>query len=329
MRAGATRAHLVFPGMLEADRVPPPHGEPRRGGYLAAAVRTARPRQWLKNVLVFAAPGAAGVLFHAGTLGRSVGAFAVFCAASGGTYFVNDALDAEADRAHPAKRNRPVAAGQIPVRAALVVGGGLMAASLAASAALGWRLVVVVAIYLAIPGLGYSLWLKHEPVLDIGAVAGGFILRAVGGGVATGVPLSDWFVIVASFGSLFVVGGKRYAEHVGLGEHRRGHRSTLGAYTLAYLRHVRSVSSAVAMAGYCLWAFEKAGAGTGAGHHSAPGAIWYQLSIVPFVLALLRYGLILETGAGGSPEDVILQDRTLQALGAVWVLLFALGVYAV
>jgi decaprenyl-phosphate phosphoribosyltransferase len=122
-----------------------------------------------------------------------------------------------------------------------------------------------------------------------------------------------------------VVGGKRYAEHVGLGEDRENHRTTLGQYSIGYLRYVRSVSSAVAIAGYCLWAFEKASPSG----HTVAGAIWYQLSIAPFVLALLRYSLVLEAGGGGAPEDVVLGDRTLQLLGAAWVLSFALGVYAI
>ena len=292
---------------------------------MPALLRTARPRQWLKNILVFAAPGAAGVLLHGGVLVRALATFALFCGASAGTYFLNDALDAESDRRHPDKRLRPVAAGTVPVPVAGLVGSALMAASVGLAALVSARLVIVVAAYVAISGVGYSLWLKREPVLDIGAVAGGFILRAIAGGVATNVPLSDWFLIVASFGSLFLVGGKRYAEHLSLGEDRHQHRATLAAYSLSYLRYVRSFSSAVAVAGYCLWAFEKAGSGT----HAVTGAIWYQLSIAPFVLAILRYALVLETGAGGAPEDIILGDRTLQALGAAWLLLFSLGVYGI
>jgi decaprenyl-phosphate phosphoribosyltransferase len=311
--------------MLGAERAPVDGPPARTAPSLAALLRTARPRQWLKNILVFAAPGAAGVLLHGGILGRAVATFALFCTASAGTYFLNDALDAETDRHHPQKRSRPVAAGIIPAPTALAIGVTLMAAAVGLSALVSARLVIVVAAYVAISGVAYSLWLKGQPVLDIGAVAGGFILRAIAGGVATNVALSDWFLIVASFGSLFLVGGKRYAEHVGLGEEGHHHRATLASYSLSYLRYVRSFSSAVAVAGYCLWAFEKAGSGG----HTAPGAIWYQLSIAPFVLAVLRYALVLETGAGGAPEDVILGDRVLQTLGAAWLLLFALGVYGI
>lgn len=307
-----------------ADIIPPASTPAPPGGTARAALRTARPRQWLKNVLVFAAPGAAGVLFHGHVLYRTLAAFGLFCVASAGTYFLNDVLDAAQDRRHPTKRLRPVASGQLPVPAAVGVAIGLMVVALGLSALLGPKFLVAMATYLVIPGVGYSLWLKHEPVFDIGAVAVGFIVRAVAGGLAAYVPLSDWFLIVASFGSLFMVVGKRYAEHLGLGVEAADHRSTLGRYTVAYLRYVGAVSSAVAIAGYCLWAFEKA---TPNGY-TVHGAIWFQLSIAPFVLAILRYALVLESGGGGAPEDVVLGDRALQALGALWMLSFALGVYA-
>jgi len=306
----------------EPDWIEPGPAHP--GSTLSGLVRTARPRQWLKNVLVLAAPGAAGVLTHPGSLVRTLAMFVLFCAASSGTYMVNDALDAEADRLHPLKRTRPVAAGVIPVRLAWSAGLGLVVTAVGLSALLGLRSTLVVAIYVAIT-LAYSLRLKQEPVIEMAALTTGFVLRAIAGGVACSVPLSNWFLIVASFGSLFMVGGKRYSEYQSLGEDRSGHRAALGQYTLAYLRYVRSVSSAVAMAGYCLWAFEKAGPQG----HPVSGSIWFQLSIAPFVVALMRYSLILESGGGGAPEDVIIGDRMLQGLGVIWLGLFALGIYGV
>lgn len=308
-----------------ADIIPPPPAPVSTPGGAGALLRTARPRQWLKNVLVLAAPGAAGVLFHPHVLGRVAAAFAIFCLASSGTYFMNDVVDVDQDRRHPTKRLRPVAAGRLSVGGAGAVAAVAMVASLGLAALLGPKFLVAMAAYIAIPGIGYTFWLKHEPVLDIGAVAVGFIVRAIAGGLAANVPLSDWFLIVASFGSLFVVAGKRYAEFIGLGAERADHRASLGQYTISYLRYARSVSSAVAIAGYCLWAFEKASPDG----HPVHGAIWFQLSIAPFVLAVLRYALVLEGGGGGAPEDVILGDRTLQALAALWVLVFALGVYAI
>src|SRR5438309_591739 len=184
----------------------------------AALVRTARPRQWVKNVLVFAAPGAAGVLFHAGTAARAMAAFALFSMAASGTYFLNDAVDHVADRLNPTKRHRPVAAGDVPVGLAKAVGACLLTLSLPLALAVDARL-------------------------------------------------------------------------------------------------------ALALPAYCLWAFEKA-------QSSGHAATWFELSIVPFVIAILRYALLIDGGQGGAPEDVVLADRSLQVIGAVWVLLFALGVYA-
>jgi len=286
----------------------------------AALVRTARPRQWVKNVLVFAAPGAAGVLFHAGTAARAMAAFALFSMAASGTYLLNDAVDHVADRLHPTKRHRPVAAGDVPVGLAKAVGACLLTLSLPLALAVDARLALALAVYAAVT-FSYSLYLKHQPVLDMAAVASGFVIRAIAGGVATDVPLSNWFLIVASFGSLFMVAGKRQAEHLDLNEDRGAHRASLAHYSLAYLRSVRSVASGVTMTAYCLWAFEKA-------QSSGHAATWFELSIVPFVIAILRYALLIDGGQGGAPEDVVLADRSLQVIGAVWVLLFALGVYA-
>jgi decaprenyl-phosphate phosphoribosyltransferase len=214
-----------------------------------------------------------------------------------------------------------VAAGVVPVNVALGVGIGLLVAGILLGLLVKGQLALVITIYVAI-NFAYSFWLKNEAVVDLAAVASGFVLRAIAGGVAAGVVLSNWFLIVASFGSLFMVAGKRHAEHLDLGEGREGHRATLGLYSLAFLRYVRSVASAVAIAGYCVWAFEKAAV---AGH----GAIWFQLSIAPFVLAVLRYALLLDAGQGGAPEEIVLGDRPIELMGAAWIFLFALGVYAV
>ncbi len=287
---------------------------------LKGLVRTARPRQWSKNVLVFAAPGAAGVLTQADELARAVAACALFCLAASGAYFLNDALDVVADRGHPIKQSRPIAAGTVTVGLAKVVGVILLIISVAGAFALaGWPLAIVLGIYVGLQPL-YSVWLKHLVVIDLAAVASGFLLRTIAGGVAVDVPISKWFLIVASFGSLFMVAGKRQAEHLDLGDERGDHRTTLSVYSADYLRYVRSVSSSVAIAAYCLWAFEKA--------DLTVVPIWFQLSIVPFVLAILRYALLLDTGSGGAPEDIVLQDRALQVLGLLWVATFTVGVYA-
>lgn len=282
-------------------------------------LRTARPKQWTKNVLVFAAPGAAGVLTEAAQVGRTLAAFAAFCLAASGTYFLNDALDVAADRGHPVKRNRPIAAGHLSVGAAKVIAIALIVAALAVAAPFNsGRLALVVGSYVVIT-VSYSLWLKHEPVVDLGAVAAGFVLRAIAGGMATGVPLSDWFLIVAGAGSLFIVTGKRHAEQVELGAASATHRSTLAEYSESYLNYVRAVTSGIAITAYCLWAFESAAA-TG-------DVFWFRLSIVPFVAVVLRYALIVDQGRGGAPEEIVLGDRVLQLFAVLWVASFVVGVH--
>ncbi|HVW33775.1 MAG TPA: decaprenyl-phosphate phosphoribosyltransferase, partial [Acidimicrobiia bacterium] len=224
------------------------------------------------------------------------------------------------DRLHPRKRLRPVAAGTVSVATALGAGGTLLALGAGAPAVWGAPGVSgLLALYAAIT-LSYSFWLKEMAVIDLAAVASGFVLRAISGGVAADVPISNWFLIVASFGSLFIVAGKRHAEHVDLRDGAGAHRATLETYSLAYLGYVRSVASGVAMTGYCLWAFEKA--------KLASDPVLFELSIIPFVLAILRYALLLDAGKGGAPEDIVIGDRALQVIGLMWVGLFAVGVYA-
>ena len=148
----------------------------------------------------------------------------------------------------------------------------------------------------------YSLWLKHEPVLDLALVAGGFLMRAVAGGLAADIPISDWFLLVAGFGSLFIVAGKRYSELHTLGS-EAGTRRSLVRYTDTYLRFVWSIAAAVTITAYCLWAFENA---------SADGVPWHTLSILPFVVGLMRYAVDIDAGLAAEPEDIVWRDRVLQ-----------------
>jgi decaprenyl-phosphate phosphoribosyltransferase len=287
---------------------------------LRGLIRTARPKQWTKNVLVFAAPGADGALGHATPFVHTLVAFVCFCLAASGTYFLNDAADVESDRAHPTKRNRPVAAGIVSVALARAMGVALVVAGTGLAFAARWELAVTIAGYVVITTL-YSMVLKDIAVVDLVAIAAGFVLRAVAGVTATGVPISDWFLIVASFGSLFMVAGKRHAERVEMGADAAAVRATLGEYSESFLGYIRAVSSAAVFVAYCLWAFEKAQEA----HLSVP---WYQLSIVPFVLGVLRYALLVDQGQGAAPEEVVLTDRTLQVIGVLWVVVFGLGIYA-
>src|SRR3954470_16002137 len=285
-----------------------------------ALLAEARPRQWIKNLLVFAAPAAAGKLSDPHDLLLTFGAFVCFCLAASGTYFLNDAADVESDRRHPTKRFRPVAAGEVSVTLARAVGVVLIVAAIALSFTARWQLAVTIAGYVIITTL-YSTVLKQVAVVDIVAVASGFVLRAIAGATATGVPISDWFFIVASFGSLFMVAGKRHAERAEMGDDAVSVRATLGQYSDSYLAYLRAVSSGTVFVAYSIWAFEKA--------HEANASIpYYQLSILPFVLGVLRYALLVDQGQGSAPEEVILKDRALQLIGLSWLVVFGLGIYA-
>ncbi|MBM7519385.1 decaprenyl-phosphate phosphoribosyltransferase [Nocardioides nitrophenolicus] len=279
-------------------------------------VRTARPRQWVKNVLVVAGPLAAGNLFSPDPARAVLVAFVSFCIAASSVYLINDALDVEADRAHPTKRNRPIAAGLVSVRSAYVTAAALIVVVLAATFALGYaELTLLLAVYIALQ-LAYCIFLKHQPVLDLAVVSSGFLLRAVAGGVAADVELSPWFLLVAAFGSLFMVAGKRYSEVHVVGEGNATTRPSLELYSQSYLRFVWSIAAAATVVFYSLWAV---------GGETVPTTL-AELSIVPFVLAMLRYAVDIDRGAAGEPEAIVLGDRVLQFLGVLWLVVFAAGV---
>ncbi|MFI5958019.1 decaprenyl-phosphate phosphoribosyltransferase [Cryptosporangium sp. NPDC051539] len=285
-----------------------------------AFTQSLRPRQWIKNVLVFAAPLAAGQLWHLPILLDALVAMGSFIAASAGGYLINDARDVERDRAHPRKRLRPIARGDVPLPLAYAAGIVLMAGSIVVPALTGYgHLAICVGVYVTCTTL-YSNWLKHEPVVDLALVAAGFLLRSMAGGLAADLPLSRWFLIVAAFGSLFMVAGKRYSEIVTVGDDQ-GTRPSLREYSASYLRFVWSTSAGVVIAAYCLWAFEVAD--ERAGVTSAP---WTSLSIAPLVLGLLKYARDVDRGHTGEPEEIVLRDKMLLALGGVWLVLFGLGV---
>jgi decaprenyl-phosphate phosphoribosyltransferase len=286
---------------------------------LGGVLRSLRPKQWAKNVLVFAAPVAAAVIDEGDVLARTVAAFVCFCAAASATYLVNDAQDVESDRRHPTKRNRPIAAGVVPPGLAYALAAVLLVAALVGgflvATDFGWVLVAYLALTTA-----YTYWLKNQPVLDIVAVAAGFVLRAVGGASAAGVPMSEWFFIVTSFGALFMVTGKRHGEALDLADDATAVRSSLGAYTPGFLHYLRSVFSGGVLIAYCLWAFSSA-------ELRPDGAILFQLSIVPFAVAILRYALLLEQGEGAEPETLIMSDRVVLASGVVWAIIYGCAVY--
>ncbi|MFD7689912.1 decaprenyl-phosphate phosphoribosyltransferase [Streptomyces sp. NPDC059781] len=293
---------------------------PDRGGLLRGLLLTARPKQWVKNVLVIAAPAAAGELFSVRALTRLALVFVLFTACAAAVYLVNDARDADADRAHPVKCRRPVAAGQVPVPVAYAAGItlGVLAPAVAARLCPP-EAAALLAAYLAVQ-LAYCVSLKHVLVVDLAVVTTGFVMRAVIGGLALGIPLSRWFLITTGFGALFMVAAKRYSEAVQMTGKAGATRALLTEYTTGYLRFVWQLAAGVAVLGYCLWALEEGGVP----HTSV--LPWRQLSVVAFVLAVLRYAVFADRGTAGEPEDVVLGDRALAVIGLVWAAMYALAV---
>jgi decaprenyl-phosphate phosphoribosyltransferase len=282
--------------------------------FAAVLLRACRPRQWSKNLLVLAAPCAAGVIDTPLVAIQVAGAFAALCMISSATYLVNDVRDREQDRLHPRKRLRPIASGELAPAVALRWAALLAALGVVLATLVRPGLGAVALGYLLITG-SYSLWLRRIVVLDILAIAAGFVLRAIAGGVATDVYLSRWFVIVTACCAVFLVAAKRYAElrdHAGAGPAR----ATLRMYSAGGLRLVLLAAAAIASIAYTGWAFTR-----------PSHLLWYGLSIAPLVAWLVRYATLIGSGAGQAPEELILRDRTLLALSVAWGVLFLGGVY--
>ncbi|OLT39064.1 phosphoribose diphosphate--decaprenyl-phosphate phosphoribosyltransferase [Saccharomonospora sp. CUA-673] len=294
-------------------------GQAAGGNLVTGLLKTARPRQWVKNVLVLAAPFTAGEIASGGVLVDALIAFAAFSLVASAVYLVNDAIDVEADRAHPTKCKRPIAAGIVPVPAAYVASVVFFLAGCGLGFLASWQLSVVLVVYMAVQ-LGYCFGLKHQPVVDLAIVGSGFLMRVIAGGVATGIALSQWFLLVTAFGSLFMVAGKRYAEVMLFERTGAKIRSSLKKYSASYLRFVWATSAAILIMSYSLWAFEQQQA-------VSEGMAWSVISLVPFVVAVLRYAVDVDSGNAGAPDEIALSDRVLQVLGGSWVVLLVIGFY--
>jgi len=277
-------------------------------------LRACRPRQWSKNVLLLAAPAAAGVITRVPVATSVLAGAVAFCMLSSATYLLNDVRDLPHDRHHPRKRARPIASGALSARSALTIAAILAVAGLALAAAVRLELAAVGCGYLALTA-SYSLWWRRVVVVDILAIAAGFVLRAAAGGAATDVALSRWFLVVTSCGAIFVVAGKRYSELFG---EARGHltRATLRRYSAGALRAILFLAAAGAIGAYGIWAFRRPEHGP-----------WYEITIVAVVMWLARYAQLIGRGRGEAPEELILRDRALLLLTIAWTALFLAGVY--
>jgi decaprenyl-phosphate phosphoribosyltransferase len=283
-----------------------------------ALLALARPRQWVKNALVIAAPGAAGALAYDDVPARVLVTCVAFCLISAGVYALNDVRDRHEDRRHPRKSQRPVAAGEISPRDASVAGAVWIACGLIVGAAVAPLVALVGLGYIAVT-VSYSWIWRRVVLVDLVALAAGFVLRALAGGVAAPVGLSRWFVLVVTCAAVFVASGKRLAEMLRAPRDRAQTRRVLRHYSVDGLSRILALAGAGALFAYCVWAFEVP---------DIDGIPWRPLTVIPFCVCLLRYGALVRAGAGEAPEEILTADRTLALAGGVWLLLFIMSVNA-
>lgn len=282
-----------------------------------ALIVAMRPKQWVKNVLVLAAPAAAGALADDEVLRRVCVAAVAFCMLASAAYLINDVRDAAEDRLHPRKRRRPIACGDLAGDEALLASAVLLLGGLVLAGFVSLGLLAAAGGYVILT-LSYSVVWRHVVVLDIVAIAGGFVLRAVGGGAAAPVHLSRAFMLVVTFSAVLIAAGKRYAEltrRTPGSEHAE--RRVLARYSVGWLRIALVASGIVVLVAYVLWV---------ADHTLTPGSGWRAMSLGPFALGLARYGLLVRRGAGEAPDELVFRDRPLMMLATAWVVLFTLGV---
>jgi decaprenyl-phosphate phosphoribosyltransferase len=284
--------------------------------WLKAVAQSTRPRQWPKNLLVFAAPLAGDTFGRPDGFWYALVAAGAFIAASSAVYLVNDVVDADRDRGHPYKRFRPVASGRMPVRHAVVLAVLLVLVALGAGLVIGEPLLAsAIAAYLAISFL-YSAGLKHVPVVELACVASGFVLRVVGGAAATHVPPSGYFLLVCSLGALMVAIAKRYTELTVLGADAVRHRPAMRGYSAPVLRLTQRIVSFIMIVSYLLWAYSEPHPRT---------RTWHLISSIALAAALIRFDRVTARASSKPVEDLIARDPVMVTCEIAWLVLFAVG----
>lgn len=279
-----------------------------------------RPRQWAKNLLVFAGLLFGLRLFDPSAVGRAFAAFGVFCVLSGVVYLINDITDRDVDRQHPHKSQRPIASGALSVPAAVTSAIGLGVVALLGAFMLGPRFFIIAALYLALLAL-YSGLLKHIVIIDVLTIAVGFVLRAVAGAVAVNVDISHWLLVCTTLLALFISLAKRRHELLLLADGAAGHRPILGEYTPYLLDQMIAVVTASTLIAYIFYTISPE-------TEQKFGTHWLGLTI-PFPLyGIFRYlYLVHQREGGGSPADLLLTDRPLLACVTLWALSVVLIIY--
>lgn len=283
----------------------------------AAVVEAMRPRQWVKNLLVYAAPVAGGALGHRHVLGEGFTALLIFTMASAGGYLLNDVFDLQRDQEHPDKRLRPIASGAVSPVVAVVVGLLLVVtAPVLALADHEPGLATVVAVYSLVSVL-YSVGLKRVPVFELVVLSSGFVLRPVAGALATNVPPSTWFLGVCCLAAVTIAIGKRQVELMRLGADAASHRRVLSGYSVTGLRRMRVASLVLTLGAYLGWALTRA---------TVADRVLGLLSLVAVAVAMMRLARLNDSGQGDAPETVLLRDRVVQGAVLVWLAVFVLGI---
>jgi decaprenyl-phosphate phosphoribosyltransferase len=280
-------------------------------------LQSTRPRQWPKNLLVFAAPLAGATLGRPDGFGYAVLAAVAFGSASAAVYLVNDLLDAERDRLHPLKQHRPVAAGLLPARHAVVLAVLAALCAIGVGIVIGEPLLVAAAAGYLCSSFLYSVWLKHVPFVEMALVASGFLLRVLGGAAATHVRPSILFLLVCGLGALGVAVAKRYTELTSLGANAVTHRPVMRWYRPRGLRAGQTVIGALMLVTYLMWAFGESG-GT---------RVWHLASAIPLALALARFEVLTARRTVTQVEDMIIRDGPMLVYEVVWLGLFCGGLY--
>ena len=278
-----------------------------------------RPRQWTKNLAVFAAIIFAGKLLDLRSLGVVTLAAVAFCLVSSALYALNDVLDAERDRQHPTKCDRPVASGRLSTGRALGIAVSLLVVSLSLSLLLGVPFLATVSAYVGIQ-VAYALWLKHVQIVDMLVISTGFVVRAVAGAVVISVAVSPWLVLCTGLLALFLAAAKRRQEMVLLGGHSSGHRPVLSEYSVELLDSFMVTLSSATVTSYALYTF-----------FQSRGHDFVMMATIPLVIyGVLRYQyLVLRKDSGGSPEDVLLDDRPIRADIVLWSVSVVVAIYVV
>ncbi|HUT29933.1 MAG TPA: decaprenyl-phosphate phosphoribosyltransferase [Sedimentisphaerales bacterium] len=274
----------------------------------------ARPRHWIKNLVVLM-PVVFGLqMYHAGSWLRAATATAAFCLASSFAYIVNDIKDRESDRAHPAKKDRPLASGRIGARAAVIEGVVLAAIALILAQSLSFLVTGIVSVYLLLQ-IFYTVSLKERVLVDVICIALGFVLRAAAGAVAIGVAISPWLFICIFTLCLFMGFCKRYSEIATMGEgvHAGSHRATLLEYTPELLTHLITLSAAIGVIGFLLYGLSERTV-----EQFGTNYFIYVLPVV--VYGVCRFAMLSMKGAYSGPTDIILGDRAFQLTVFVWIL---------